>query len=247
MCGTRSPSLKAPVTEAILVSHGQPSDPLRGEERLSVLAQKVRIELPEWTIKSATLAAPKQLDAVLERAGPEPLIFPVFMTDGWFTKTMLPKRIGSRSVRQLAPLGVHPELPRRTAELLHNHARQLDWEMDECEVLLTAHGSATGPAAAKCVMRFVEQLKRHLRIKTIRTGFLEQDPGILKVARKCELKTLELPFFAASGGHTVVDVPSLLDQADFTGLRLPPLGEAEFVPTLIGQSLRCGSLRSIAA
>ncbi|MEP3430648.1 MAG: CbiX/SirB N-terminal domain-containing protein [Roseibium sp.] len=247
MSGTRSPSLKEPVTEAILVSHGQPSDPQGGEERLSALAQKVRIELPEWTIRSATLAAPEQLDTVLEASDSEPLLVPIFMTDGWFTNTMLPERLGQRPVQQLAPLGVDPELPRMTARLLRTTAEQAGWMLEECEVLLTAHGSATSGDAATCTLQFADALKQFLPVKALRTGFLEQEPGIAEIASQCGVKTLELPFFAASGGHALDDVPEALDEAEFMGVRLPVLGEAWFIPELIAHSLKCASLKRIAA
>ena len=62
-----------------------------GEKRLAALARKVRAELPGWTVRSATIAAGDHLKRELDASGFEPFVVPIFMTDGWFTNTCLPK------------------------------------------------------------------------------------------------------------------------------------------------------------
>ena len=70
---------------ALLLSHGQPSDPDPAEAALALLAAQVRGHLPGWQVVSATLAKPGALDAV---AGGTPgLVYPMFMAGGWFTAT----------------------------------------------------------------------------------------------------------------------------------------------------------------
>ncbi len=175
------------------------------------------------------------------------MVFPVFMADGWFTQKALARRLEGSGARQLPPLGVHPELPRLTARLLRSTGEQAGWARSGFEVLLAAHGSATGPAAGECTMTFAATLARWLPTAQIRVGFLEQDPHLADVAAVCGLRTLALPFFAGVGGHLTRDVPEALDRAGFHGLRMQSLGEAYFVPELIAHTLRYAACEDVAA
>ncbi len=247
MSGTRSPFRKGPVTEALLVSHGQPSAPETGEAHLQALAQQVSNHLPDWIIRSATLAAPQALERALAACRTKPLVLPVFMTDGWFTRKALPQRLGTFSARQMAPLGTHLDLPRLTARLLRRAVEQKSWLVADTEILIAAHGSATGSAPSECTLQFAAALARWLPAREIRIGFLAEAPCLARVAAHCGPKSLALPFFAGAGGHVNEDVPDALDEAGFRGVRLPALGDAWFTPELIAQSLRSAAIRTLAA
>lgn len=247
MSGTRSHFRRGPVTEAIIVSHGQPSKPQAGEYQVQTLAKQVSQLLPSWSIRSATLAAPGSLEKVLEQSEGEPLVFPLFMAEGWFTRKALPDRLGDANCRQLSPLGTHPELPRSAARLLRRAAERRGWSLEDCDVLIAAHGSPTGTAAAKSCHHFATALRRLLPVREVRRGFLEQDPHLSEVAKNRGPKTLALPFFATPAGHVMEDVPQALDAAGFKGVRLPCIGQAWFIPDLIAHSLKCAAIRSMAA
>jgi len=247
MSGTRSHSRKEPAIEAILAAHGQPSHPQAGEAHLRALAQKVREFLPAWRIRSATLAAPGSLECALDACGPEPLVFPVFMAEGWFTKTALAGRLKNTRARQLPALGVHPDLPKLTARLLCAAADHAGWSRTGFDVLLAAHGSATGCSAGRCALDFANALETLVPAARIKAGFLEQDPPLEDIAAECGLRTLVLPFFAGAGGHVNRDVPDALDRAGFQGLRMQSLGDAWFIPELIATTLEAAAQRTLAA
>ena len=97
---------------AIIVAHGQPSDPAPAEAEIAALATSVAAHLPGWDIRSATLAAPGALDRAV--AGlTAPLIFPFFIADGWFIRTALPDRLAKAGVSDatvLTPFGLLPQV-----------------------------------------------------------------------------------------------------------------------------------------
>ncbi|MDN3721346.1 CbiX/SirB N-terminal domain-containing protein [Roseibium salinum] len=138
-------------------------------------------------------------------------------------------------------------MPRLTARLLRNAATLSGWARSGFDVLLAAHGSATGAAPEECTMAFANALARWLPARRIHVGFLEQDPHLAEVAGLCSLRTLHLPFFAGAGGHLTRDVPQALDGAGFEGLRMESLGEAYFIPDLIAHTLECAAQRTLAA
>ncbi|GGH48224.1 hypothetical protein GVY41_04875 [Frigidibacter albus] len=104
-----------PARRALIVAHGQPSDPDPAEAALARLAERVAAELPAaWQVEAATLAAPGALEAALARAGSGSaplLIYPMFIADGWFTQVNLPARLraaGMVIVQSGAGLGDDP-------------------------------------------------------------------------------------------------------------------------------------------
>ncbi|WP_310620588.1 sirohydrochlorin chelatase [Flexibacterium corallicola] len=247
MSGTKSPFQKVPATEVLIVSHGQPSDPLAGELYLNNLAQKVLRLLPDWNVCSVTLAAPGRLEHVLEKMRTPPMVFPFFMSDGWFVRKALPKRLGERRLQILAPLGNLSDLPARTAKYLAQQMENQRWSVEDTHVLLAAHGSASGPIPARCTREFADLLSQHLAFKGISVGFLEQGPCLHESARHTGPQSVLLPFFAGDGEHVVSDVPQALERAGYKGLCLPALGQLDFVPELIAEHLlRVASCKAAA-
>ncbi len=92
-----------PIHRALIVAHGQPSDPGPAEAALVRLAERVAAELPAgWQVEAATLAAPGALEAALARAGTGAaplLIYPMFIADGWFTQVNLPARLRAAGMK----------------------------------------------------------------------------------------------------------------------------------------------------
>ena len=79
------------VGRAVIVSHGQPGDPGPQQRAIEDLAAAVARADPGCEVRGATLAMPGALAAT---CGPDSLIFyPMFMAEGWFTRTELPRRL----------------------------------------------------------------------------------------------------------------------------------------------------------
>ena len=96
---------------ALIVAHGQPSAPAPAEAEVRDLAREVGALLPGWRVASATLASPTALPDAIAELG-NPLVFPMFMSDGWFIRSALPRRLseaGLASPSILVPFGMLPE------------------------------------------------------------------------------------------------------------------------------------------
>lgn len=222
---------------ALIVSHGQPSDPDPAEAELGRFAARVAGALPGWHVGSATLAKPGALDEALAAAGPAPRIYPLFMTEGWFTGAALRKRLGPVSAEVLRPLGVSPALPALTAEWLVEEIALAGWRVPEVRIFVAGHGSGRSPNSARDTRAFAEALGARLPVAGISVGFVEEAPFLADAARELGDKSLCLPFFAAAGGHVVDDIPEALDRAGFAGRCLPPIGCAPGVPGLVARAL----------
>ncbi len=223
--------------EALIVAHGQPSDPAPAETALAQLAARVQAHLPARRVGAATLAAPGALEAALQRLVPDGVVYPFFMADGIFVRRTLPERLGGHPARILPPLGRDPGLPALAAGHLRAECAARGWDAAAVTLLIAAHGSARGPRAAAAARDFGAALATLWPGPAPQYGFVEEAPFLAEAARGLTARTLCLPFFAAEGGHYREDVPDALVKAGFTGVLLPPLGQHRQVPELIGQAL----------
>lgn len=234
-----------PTSRALIVAHGQPSDPAPAEADLALLAAAVASHLPGWHVTSATLADPDALPRALQ--GDAGLVYPMFMSDGWFTATHLPARLAQANAanwRILAPFGLDPEVQalvvKIALEATRGHALPL------AEVLLAAHGSFRSTAPSEVAYAMAQQL-RAAGLAQIEVGFIDQSPKISIVASNFGKDAVCLPFFAASGGHVIDDLPQALAMGGFSGRLLSPVGLDPRVPGLIARALLTAQSQAPAA
>jgi sirohydrochlorin ferrochelatase len=235
MSGTRSHSPKVQATEALIVAHGQPSDPGPAEAEIAALAARVELLLPGWRVRGVTLAMPGALDAALAAAATAPVVYPMFMSDGWFTATELPRRLAGRASRLLPPLGLDAALADLSAIEIADRAAERDWPISLVTLVIAAHGSGRSGNAARTTSSFAARIGRRLSLAAIRIGYVEQDPSIASAASNAGPRAICLPFFAARGGHTLDDVPEALDKVGFAGVRADPIGAHPQIASLISR------------
>lgn len=228
---------KAPA--ALIVAHGQPSDPAPAAAALAALAARVAAVLPGWHVGSATLAEPDALGAALAAAGPRGLVYPLFMACGWFTRSNLPARleaagavVGAEGWRVLRPFGCDPGVQALTEQLALEavgHAPQ------GRQVLVAAHGSFRSPAPALIADAVAARLQR-AGFDRAAAAFIDQSPRLAEATGHGP-GSVCLPFFVTNGGHVEQDLPAALSEAGFQGKVLPPVGHDARVPGLIAAAL----------
>ena len=222
---------------AVIVAHGQPSDPAPAEAALARFASQIDSLCNRVSVHSATLAAPEALETCLDGLPDSTAIYPLFMAKGWFVTTALPKRLGSRSARILDPLGVDPQLPFLVKSALHQKLENLGWSASDTDLVIAAHGSGRSKNPAFVTNEFANKLGHLVTFKSTRTGFVEQSPSIAEAASGCGEKALCLPFFACTGGHVLEDVPQELARANFAGKVMPVISELPQVEQHIAATL----------
>jgi sirohydrochlorin ferrochelatase len=205
---------------------------------LGALCARVAAHLPDWRVHGATLAKPGALERAMQAAGPAPLIYPMFMTDGWFVRSALPKRLAGAPHTMLAPFGVDPHLPPLIAGILRRHLDSLGWTASETTLLVAAHGSGRSDGPKRDTEAFVQALGEHLSFARVLIGYVEQPPLLADAAREAPEQALCLPFFAAEGGHVQEDLPEGLAEGGFAGPCLDPIGTLPEIPRLIAQGVQ---------
>jgi len=222
---------------AVIVAHGQPSDPAPAEASLAAFARSVDAMAPQVSVVSATLAAPEALETCLDGLPDGTAIYPLFMAKGWFVTSALPKRVGSRDIRILDPLGVDPDLPSLVADALQGVLAGQQNDARDVDLVIAAHGSGRSSNPAKVTEEFASHLHALLPFNSVRLGFVEQPPSIAEAATGTDRNAICLPFFACTGGHVLEDVPQELARAGFSGHVIPVVGELPGVQRHIAKTL----------
>lgn len=219
---------------ALILAHGQPSDPDSAARELEALAARVAAHLPGWDLRAATLAQPGALVRVGGDMAPG-LVFPVFMAAGWFTQVAVPARMaeaGLNGWRMLEPMGC--------AGPVQDLAVRIARHSGADQVLVAAHGSGRSPAPAAVAQAVTERIRREAGARRAEAAFIEQAPRLNAVSGWDE-GAVCLPFFAMSGGHVTHDLPEALAEAGFPGRILPALGLHPDIPALIAGLIRDGA------
>lgn len=207
---------------------------------MGALARAVAGQLPAgWKVCGTTLAAPEALETALATLD-RPLIFPFFMAEGYFTRTLLPLRLqaaGSGGLRRLAAFGHTPGLPELTARAALQGAATAGLEPGGTTLLLAAHGSKISRASATGAQAMAARLAALAPFARVLTGFVEEHPLIQTIAADLH-PAICLPFFALRAGHVTDDVPRALAIAGFRGILLPAIGEHPGAAHLIAAALQ---------
>jgi sirohydrochlorin ferrochelatase len=215
---------------ALIVAHGQPSDPRPAGAALEALAAKVQALLPGWEVAAATLAEPEAIAMGLAgRTGG--VVFPMFMTGGWFTKVQIPARLsdaGATGWHVLEPFGCDP--------LVHDLCVTLVREAGADQVILAAHGSFKSSVPSDIARHVAGRIAAETGAR-VAAGFIDQEP---RLSTLTGFGGLCLPFFAAEGGHVGEDIPAALAEAGFTGRVQPPVGLDHRVPGIIAAAIARG-------
>lgn len=215
---------------ALIVAHGQPSDPRAAGAALEALAAAVETLLPGWSVGAATLAeAGAVARAVAGRAGG--VVFPMFMAGGWFTRVQIPKRLaeaGAVGWTVLEPFGCDP--------MVHDLCVTLVREAGADQVILAAHGSFKSSAPSDIAFHVAGRIAAESGTD-VAVGFIDQEPQLATLSGRAGVC---LPFFAAEGGHVSEDIPAALAEAGFQGRILPPVGLDRRVPGIIAAAIARG-------
>ncbi len=220
--------------DALIVAHGQPSDPKAAELALAQFSAEIESFLPGFLLGSATLAAPDALETKLGNLREGGVVYPLFMTDGWFVKTTLANRLGDAKVKVMSPFGMADDLIALTAEALRATAG-----FGKGPLLIVAHGSASGRIApAQVPHEFARQLREALGGYPLKLGFVEQEPLLSDVAETTPDAAMCLPFLAMEGEHVRKDVRKSLDGAGFMGEMLPVISQLPGMSRMIAACIQ---------
>jgi sirohydrochlorin cobaltochelatase len=149
----------------------------------------------------------------------EVYVVPNFISEGYFTQTVIPRelelkiRLTTRPSGQVwkycEPVGNHPAV----TELLLRRAREIAPDVPESEttLLVVAHGTALNDNSAIAAKREVEKIAALGRYASVQNAYMEEAPLISDWAGLTNTSNVVVvPFFISDGLHSYQDIPVLL-------------------------------------
>lgn len=150
---------------------------------------------------------------------PDVLVYPLFLADGYFFRTRLPRIIAAAGegaavryrVRMLPPLGVDPLLVDVVADEARRTAAAAGMD-DAAAVVLLAHGTPRDPASRQAADTMACRLRDGGLFHSVRSAFLEEPPSLAEALAGIAGPAVVVGLFAGEGLHGAADVPRLITE-----------------------------------
>jgi sirohydrochlorin cobaltochelatase len=149
----------------------------------------------------------------------EVFIVPNFISEGYFTQTVIPRELGldgaittranGQSWIYCEPVGNNPLV----TELLLARAREIapNVEPTETALLIVAHGTELNDNSAVAAKREAERIRARGEFATVANAYMEEPPLIAEWDQLSNSpNVIVVPFFIADGLHSYEDIPKLL-------------------------------------
>lgn len=198
----------------VLVAHGERGG-RGGNALLTAHAERVARDLGGGLtfagVLSGTPAFEDALGAAQATGAREILIYPFFMSDGYFVRTVVPQRIEkcglTRASRLLDPrLGLDPGLP----ALIHARGRAecaaAGWLAGSSRLLIVGHGSSKLDASARATRMAAAAVAKLGEFAAVETAFLEEPPWLADALTDPRPSVIT-GFLSGEGLHGHEDIP----------------------------------------
>ncbi len=151
----------------------------------------------------------------------EVYIVPNFISEGYFTQTVLPREFGldgaltglverdGRIIKYCEPVGNHPNM----TGLLVQRAREIapDIDLSRISLIIVGHGTGLNDNSARAIRDQVERILTLGLFGEVVDAFMEEAPNVADWDKLTTLKhVVVVPFFIADGLHSYEDIPVLL-------------------------------------
>jgi sirohydrochlorin cobaltochelatase len=222
--------MEARADEALLIAaHGSTVNPDSSAPTLAHAADIRRrnifagVECAFWKEEPSLRDAKFLFDP---EAVPEVYVVPNFISEGYFTQTVVPRelqlngRATKRSNGQIwkycEPVGNHPMM----TELLLKRAREIapSVDPDEASLLIVAHGTDLNENSAVAAKREAEKIRALEQYAAVLNVYMEEPPLVSDWRKLAQTpNVVVVPFFISDGLHSYEDIPRLLGVAVAAG------------------------------
>ena len=241
---------KRPGTALVIVGHGSTTNPDSSEPN-HLLADSIRSKgIFDEVLCCFWKEEPSMRDVLHSVSSREIYIVPNFISEGYFTQTVIPRELGlegpltrrdGMTLRYCEPVGNHASM----TEVLLKRARETapGVPTQETSLLIVGHGTNLNDNSAKAAKNQVALLAALGLYAEILPAYMEEAPLVSDWATMTSQKNVVvIPFFISDGLHSYQDIPVLLGIREEVG---PAASQAEVFKSnphhLQGKNLYYGS------
>ncbi|MDH3581765.1 MAG: hypothetical protein OEM91_14205 [Hyphomicrobiales bacterium] len=227
-------------TALVLVAHGerQVPDPNRA---LADHAAALAIRDDFCFVGYGVLNGEPPFEAALEEATKSGagnlLVYPFFMSDGYFVSTVLPERTAAARAAIapiiLPPLGLDADLVDLMLKRAETEARGARLAPGETQLLVVGHGSKTEPESAEATRRVAAALATAELFMGVSAAFIEEPPFVGDQLAREKSPVVVSGFFAGNGMHSSQDVHAAIKASGARAVYAGPIGAEPAIRDLI--------------
>lgn len=224
MSGTRSPSPPAPATEGtcealLIAAHGDCGGN-GGNVLANELARRIRQANRYGQVMVGYMRSAPTIEEAAARIGCGRIrLYPLFMSDGYYVRDAIPKRLGihngvdalGHAVTIDQPLGLHPELPHQLLSAAAGAATGVGVSPAAASLLIVAHGSGNSPHSADVARQVAGCIAGEKIFGQVETAFLEEAPFFTETLARMPRPVFVLGLFAGGGMHADEDIHAAVD------------------------------------
>jgi sirohydrochlorin cobaltochelatase len=214
----------------LIVAHGSTVNPDSSAPTLAHVAEIRRRKIFADVDCAFWKEEPSLRDALFlfdPEAVPEVYVVPNFISEGYFTQTVVPRELelnGRTTKRQngqiwkyCEPVGNHPMM----TELLLKRAHEVapDAAPEETSLLIVAHGTDLNENSAVAAKREAEKIRALGTYAAVLNVYMEEPPLVSDWRKLTKTSNVVVvPFFISDGLHSYEDIPVLLGIAVAAGV-----------------------------
>jgi sirohydrochlorin cobaltochelatase len=180
-------------------------------------------------------------DAIGTLLASDIVVYPLFLSDGYFTRVALPRlveqakqRDATRTISILQPLGLEPALADVIAEEAAAAAHSRANLPAETSIVLLAHGSKKDQASHMATERLADRLRQRQCFYDTRIALLEEAPSLADAIEGMSGPIIVVALFAGEGMHGVDDARRLVAELRRDDIMLMgPVGTFAGIETMI--------------
>ena len=165
----------------------------------------------------------------------EVYVVPNFISEGYFTQTVVPRELGlngrmtkrpdGQAWKYCEPVGNHPLM----TDLLLRRAHEIASGIPESEtsLLIVAHGTDLNENSAAAAKREAEKIRALGKYAAVLNAYMEEAPLVSDWQKLTKTaNVIVVPFFISDGLHSYEDIPRLLGIASKRSTRLRSAGRS---------------------
>ena len=185
--------------------------------------------------------SPSVDDAIAALLSRDVDVYPLFLSDGYFTRVALPRlveqakdRDATRIINILPPLGLEPALADVIADEAVAATHSCATLPAETSIVLLAHGSKKDQASHVAAERLADRIRQRQRFYDTRIALLEEAPSLADEVEGMSGPIIVIGLFAGEGMHGTDDARRLVAELKRDDVMLiGPVGTFAAIETVI--------------
>ncbi len=199
----------------LIAAHGEANEDAGNRNVARLAAALARREIAAEVRAGFLKGQPAIGEAVGAFAARQIVVFPLFLSDGYFNRVRLPQALDAgrrkeQTIRLLPPLGLEPALADLVGRKAAAAAASRGFDLDRTTLVLLGHGAQNDCASRSAAEWLAGAVGRQGRFPAVRTAFLEEPPALEESVSGVAGPIVVVGLFLGDGLHGAGDAPRLV-------------------------------------